>query len=150
MRFVKKYIFKFEVVVFLLFLGLSMVISCSSGINPKNKIGSEAINGEPEITFDTLFYDFGDLTQGEKASVTFKFKNTGTADLLILDAYSTCGCTIPEYSNQPVASGEEGKVEVVFDSANRSGLQNKTITLKINNHQGEKSLWIKANVVSNK
>lgn len=149
MGFVKNIVFKFGVVAFLFSLGLVIAFSCSSGINPKNNIGHEAISGEPEITFDTLFHDFGNLIEGEKASVTFKFKNTGTADLLILDAYSTCGCTIPEFSNQPVAPGEEGKIEVVFDSANRSGLQNKTITLKINNQHGEKSLWIKANVISN-
>jgi hypothetical protein len=149
MRYIRNCVFKFSVVAFVFFLGLIVTFSCSSGINPKNNIGNEVINGEPEITFDTLIYDFGNLIEGEKASVTFKFKNTGTSDLLILDAYSTCGCTIPEFSDQPVAPGEEGKIDVVFDSANRSGLQNKTITLKINNQSGEKSLWIKANVVSN-
>ncbi len=149
MGFVKNIVFKFGVLAFLFSLGLVIAFSCSSGINPKNNIGHDAIKGEPEITFDTLFHDFGNLIEGEKASVTFKFKNTGTAELLILDAYSTCGCTIPEFSNQPVAPGEDGKIEVVFDSANRSGLQNKTITLKINNQHGEKSLWIKANVISN-
>ena len=149
MGFVRNIVFRFVVVALLFLLGLIMAFSCSSGINPKNNIGHEAKNGEPEITFDTLFHDFGNLIEGEKVSVTFKFKNTGTADLLILDAYSTCGCTIPEFVDQPVAPGEEGKIEVVFDSANRSGLQNKTITLKINNQHGEKSLWIKANVISN-
>jgi hypothetical protein len=126
------------------------ILSCSPGSNPKNdEIKKEVIDGVPEITFDTLFYDFGNLIEGEKVAFTFKYKNTGTADLLIFDVYSTCGCTIPSFSKEPVSPGKEGKIEVLFDSANRSGLQNKTITLKLNTPEGEKSLWIKANVKSN-
>jgi len=133
-----------------LFLAVSSIISCSSGSNPKNdEIKKEVIDGVAEITFDTLFYDFGNLIEGEKGAFTFKYKNTGTADLLIYDVYSTCGCTVPSFSKEPVSPGEEGKIEVLFDSANRSGLQNKTITLKLNTPAGEKSLWIKANVKSN-
>lgn len=133
-----------------LFFAMTSVLSCSFSQNQANTGNkTDVINGVPEITFDTLFYDFGNLIEGEKGAYTFKFKNTGSADLLIIDVYSTCGCTVPSFSNEPVAPGEEGKIDVLFDSANRSGVQNKTITVKINTPESEKSLWIKANVKSN-
>jgi len=137
--------------IFLCFVsGIFLTCSVKSNENysdtEEKQIGNAGI---PEMDFDTLFYDFGNLNEGEKVAFTFKFKNTGTADLLILDAFSTCGCTIPNYSKSPVSPGSEGKIEILFDSANRSGVQNKTITLKVNTPAGEKSLWIKANIKSN-
>ena len=111
------------------------------------KIGSHNINGIAEIKFDTTYHDFGSLIQGEQASFTFKFKNTGKADLIINDAYSTCGCTIPSYSKEPIAPGAKGEIEVVFDSAGKRGVQYKTVVLKLNTKRKEKSLAIKVNVL---
>jgi len=128
------------------------IASCSVNSDEKNNEQTKRQvlqKGKPEIKFDTLFYDFGNIIEGEKVAVTFRFRNTGTSELLILDSYSTCGCTVPGYSKEPVLPGGEGKIDVVFDSSNRSGLQNKTVTLKTNTLIGEISLWIKANVKSN-
>ncbi len=107
-----------------------------------------AMYGYPEIKFDTTYVDFGTLVQGESAAYTFKFKNTGKADLLILDAFSTCGCTVPGYSKKPIPPEEEGKVEVVFNSTGKRGMQYKTVTLKLNTEIEEKSLTIRANVIT--
>jgi hypothetical protein len=104
-------------------------------------------NGYPQIKFDTTYYDFGTLIQGEQVAHSFKFKNTGKSDLIIFDAYSTCGCTVPDYSKEPISPGEEGKIEVVFNSEGKTGLQYKTVTLKLNTKIEQKSLTIKANVM---
>jgi hypothetical protein len=138
--------------IILFFVVVCIVIASCSG-NPKEKNIDQTEkqvvqNGKPEIKFDTLFYDFGNIIEGEKVAVTFRFKNIGTSELLILDAFSTCGCTVPDFSKEPVLPGNDGKIEVVFDSSNRSGLQNKTVTLKTNTLLGETTLWIKANVKS--
>ena len=103
----------------------------------------------PEIKFDTTYYDFGTLVQGEQVEYTFKFKNIGDADLIIFDAYSMCGCTVPHYSEDPIHPGEEGKIEVVFNSEGKHGLQYKTVTLKLNTEIDERTLTIKANVLDN-
>ena len=106
-------------------------------------------DGLPEIKFDTTYYDFGTLVQGEQVEYTFKFKNIGDADLIIFDAYSMCGCTVPHYSEDPIHPGEEGKIEVVFNSEGKHGLQYKTVTLKLNTEIDERTLTIKANVLDN-
>lgn len=136
----------------ILLIFFSVIISCSVNSNEKNPekaTSNQKANGVSEIKFDTVFHDFGDIYEGEKVAFSFKFKNTGSAELLVLDAYSTCGCTVPAFSRQPVLQGEGGKIEVVFDASNRSGIQNKAITVKINTPMGESTLWIKANVKSN-
>ena len=126
-------------------------MSCnnSSNKNIENQDKQITQNGVPEIKFDTLFYDFGSLFEGEKVVYTFKFTNIGSAELLITDAFSTCGCTIPSFTKEPIKPGQEGRIDVVFDSSGKNGVQNKAVTIKLNTPQGEKTLWIKANVKQN-
>lgn len=89
-------------------------------------------NGIPEMTFEDRTHEFGDIMQGEKVSYTFVYKNTGNAPLIIKSVKASCGCTTPKYSKEPVQPGDEGFVEVVFDSAGRQGFQTKSVTLTTN------------------
>ena len=50
----------------------------------------------PKIKFETPVYDFGEISEGEKVNYSFKFKNVGNKSLVIKDARSTCGCTVPK------------------------------------------------------
>lgn len=135
---------------YFIFIVSIIVVACTNNHNRKS--GSNAINlekGYPVIKFDTTYHDFGTLIQGEQVSYTFRFKNTGTSSLVIKDAFSTCGCTVPNYSKEPIAPGNEGKIEVIFDSDGKRGVQYKTVTLKLNTKIEEKTLTIKANVIVN-
>jgi len=61
------------------------------------------------MTFDKTSHDFGTITEGDKVTTTFGFTNTGDADLIIVDARGSCGCTVPQYpKNTPIAPGETG------------------------------------------
>ncbi|HEY0897998.1 MAG TPA: DUF1573 domain-containing protein [Sphingobacteriaceae bacterium] len=86
----------------------------------------------PVMTFEKESYDFGVVTAGEKVKYEFKFKNTGKTPLIITNAEASCGCTVPEFPREPVVPGGEGTIRVVFDSAGRTGMQNKLITLTSN------------------
>ena len=86
----------------------------------------------PELSFETLRHNFGEITQGESASHQFTFTNTGEGDLIISQAKGSCGCTVPEWPKEPLAPGEASKIKVTFNSAGKSGKQNKTITLVTN------------------
>jgi hypothetical protein len=81
------------------------------------------------MTFAEEKHDFGKITQGEKVSYSFTFKNTGNSDLIVSNASASCGCTIPNYPKVPVKPGEESKIDVVFNSDGKSGLVEKTVTL---------------------
>ena len=126
---------------------LFVAFSCKE--NKVKTAQSQLQKGFPRITFDTTFHDFGNLIQGEIAAYTFKFKNTGQGDLIVTDVFSSCGCTIPSCSKDPIQNGGEGKIEIVFNSEGRSGSQYKSITVKTNSTIPEKTLVIKANVIVN-
>ena len=114
--------------------------------NPITASGKKTSGSLPVMEFEQTRHDFGMMVQGEKLSYTFKFKNTGGSDLIISDASSTCGCTIPDFSKAPVKSGDEGKVEVIFNSAGKTGTVSKTVRLLTNAQPNTVELEITAEV----
>lgn len=88
--------------------------------------------GNCEMIFTEYQHDFGKVEEGEKISYTFTFGNKGPGNLIISSATTTCGCTVPKYDAKPIAPGEKGNIEVVFDTYGRRGTQTKIITVNSN------------------
>ena len=97
----------------------------------------------PAITFAEKEFDFGTITQGTNVEHVFKFTNTGDAPLVIVDAKSSCGCTVPEFPKTPVAPGEEGEMLVKFNGSGKNQVS-KTVTITANTKGGKETIKIKA------
>jgi len=99
------------------------------------KVSSEEVSntdGVAAFAFQETTYEFGRINEGEKVTHIFRFTNEGSTPLIIQDAKGSCGCTVPEYPENPIAPGEQAEVKVVFNSTGKSGSQNKTVTLFAN------------------
>lgn len=94
--------------------------------------------------------DYGTVNKEDDSGVrSFEFTNTGDAPLIILDAKSTCGCTVPSYSKEPIAPGATGKIDVKYNM--NLGPIRKTITIEtnaVNYEEGRVALKIKGDVVA--
>ena len=90
-----------------------------------------AQQSSPEIEFETTTIDYGVIQNGSDGERVFSFKNTGTANLIITNIRSSCGCTIPKKPEAPIAPGEESKIIVSYDTK-RIGPFKKTITVSTN------------------
>ena len=132
-----------------------LVTSCQEGASSKVKKENveAAVNdsGEkadaPVMQFDKVIHDFGTINEGDKVQTTFSFKNTGKSDLIIVDARGSCGCTVPKYpKNTAIKPGQSETITVSFDSSNKPGMQQKSVTLSANTSSGREMLRIKANV----
>ncbi len=114
-------------------------------------VGASANSSEkgnlPEIKFTEEVFDFGRITQGERVSHAFVFKNTGNKNLIISGASGSCGCTVPEWPKEPIKPGAEGKINVVFNSEGKSGLQEKTITIVTNCEPATRIVRIKTEII---
>lgn len=99
-----------------------------------------------EIVFTENEFDFGTINQGDKVMHVFTFKNTGSNDLIISTANGSCGCTVPEFTKDPISPGKTGTMKVSFSSTGKSGPQQKTVTVSANVPNGAQVLTIKANV----
>ncbi len=96
------------------------------------KLSSADLLNSPVVTYDSESFDFGDIKPNAKVEHTFNLKNAGKRELLIRDVKSSCGCTAVSPSKNMIASNESVPLKVVFDSAGKSGRQNKTITVITN------------------
>jgi hypothetical protein len=128
-----------------------MIQGCGSGsgnINGQAKADRDK-QGKGVIVFKEYEHDFGKVTAGEKVAYTFIFDNEGSEDIILNSVTTSCGCTVPEFDKKPVAPGEEGSLEVVFDTSGRQGKQTKTITVKSNATKQVVLLRITAEVEEN-
>lgn len=88
----------------------------------------------PEMSFSHTKYDFGTIYSGQKVQHQYRFKNTGKKPLVIESAQASCGCTVPEWPEDPIAPGDSGTIFVEFDSKGKRGVQNKTVTITANTY----------------
>ncbi len=100
----------------------------------------------PVVEFETVDHDFGTVKEGQKVNYTYKFKNTGQAPLIIQSAQPSCGCTVPEWTKEPIPVGGTGFVKAEFDTNGKSNIQNKTITVTANTWPKTTTLRFKAMV----
>jgi hypothetical protein len=93
--------------------------------------------------------DYGTITKkGDSGIRTFEFTNTGNAPLIITNVLSTCGCTVPTYSTEPILPGKTGKINIKYNLV--TGPIRKTITVEsnaVNYDSGRIPLKIKGEVV---
>ena len=116
-------------------------------VNEENVVAAadrDAESGKfPVITFEEEQFDFGTIDQGTNVEHVFKFKNTGDAPLMIVNATSSCGCTVPEYPKEAIAPGSEGQLLVKFNGSGQNQVS-KTVTITTNTKAGTETLTIKA------
>lgn len=98
-----------------------------------------------KIEFEESKFDFGKMNKGEMVTHIFKFKNTGEIPLIIVDAKASCGCTVPQWTKEPVMPGESGEMEVKYNGSG-SGKIHKTISVFANTDPKETVLEILADV----
>ena len=100
------------------------------------------------MSFSKTKHDFGNLEQKNgPARVTFEFINTGSKPVIIGNVKSSCGCTTPSWSKQPIAPGKKGFVDAVYDPRNRPGHFSKTVTVYSNASNSPVTLNIVGNVL---
>lgn len=102
---------------------------------------------QAKITFAETTYNFGTISEnGGKVTHTFKFTNTGDANLVITDATAECGCTEPKYPAQPIKPGGTGTITVTYNPKYRPGPFVKNITVRSNASNKKVVIKIKGTV----
>jgi hypothetical protein len=113
----------------------------------------------PEIRFDKMVHDFGDVGPGTANVCEFGFKNVGTRDfgietvrpglLKIIDVKPDCGCTIFTLEKKEYEPGESGVLKIKFHAPISAGATTKRITVTSNDKAAPTvTLTLKATVVA--
>ena len=116
---------------------------------PKHKDGEQKIEHKYNTTVQIIdtTYNFGKIKEGDVVEYNFRFKNTGTKPLHIDQASASCGCTVPEKPEHPIAPGEIGFIKVKFNSDRKPGEAHKSVTVISNARPEFPTLYIKGTVI---
>ena len=110
---------------------------------------SFAVNAQEKtakIEFKSVTIDYGTIEKGADGSRVFEFTNTGDAPLIVSRVTSSCGCTVPKWSKDPIMPGQTGEIQVKYDT-NRVNPIRKTITVISNAETPTVALKIKGEVI---
>jgi hypothetical protein len=99
----------------------------------------------PAFAWTTTTHDFGKIRLNVPVTHEFRFTNTGDGPLIISSVQASCGCTVADYSKDPIAPGAEGYVKATYNAA-RPGVFSKTITVTANSEESVVKLIIKGEV----
>lgn len=103
----------------------------------------------PEIRFDKMVHDFGDLGPGTANICEFGFKNVGEALLKIIDVKPDCGCTIFTLEKKEYAPGESGTLKINYHATAQPGAVTRRVVVVSNDKaKPEITLTLKATVVA--
>lgn len=104
-----------------------------------------------EMKFEKTMHNFGVFSQ-DTAVVTydFVFTNVGKSPLIIHQASASCGCTVPEYTLEPIMPGCKGKITVTYNGkGRRPGIFRKSITIHNNGKQSPVRIYIEGEMIDN-
>ena len=91
--------------------------------------------------------DFGKIKQSVPAKGTFTVTNISSAPLIIEQANPTCGCTISDYTKEPIAPGKTGVINATYNAAN-AGHFEKHLTVKFAGIDEMKSITFTGEVIT--
>ena len=86
----------------------------------------------PEIEFEQLSYDFGNVEYGGSCEVEFKFTNTGNEPLIIQKPKPSCGCTASSWPKEPILPGASESIKVTYKTTTKVGNFSKSVTVTSN------------------
>lgn len=99
---------------------------------------------------DPVEKELGKLTPGKEVEISWRFRNTGDKPLIIEHVGATCGCTVPEQLERPIAPKQTGKIRVKYNGSG-SGFILKQVFVTANTKPSrEQTLVFKAEVTDKK
>ena len=112
----------------------------------ENVLGYFGTNLGSIFTWESTTHDFGKIEQNLPKEHVFTFTNNGDVPLIISSVKASCGCTVAEYTREPIAPGEEGSVSARYNAA-KVGAFTKTVTVTANTGEEAVVLTLKGEVI---
>jgi hypothetical protein len=112
----------------------------------------EAAKPKPMTTIQWLdsAKNLGKVSEGEKIEISYRFKNTGSELLIIDNIVVSCGCTVAEKPQEPIAPGTEGSIKATFNTKGRLGTNHKTMAVYANTKDAVSTVAFEVEVLAKK
>lgn len=76
-----------------------------------------AVTSAQTIAFNEMTHDYGTIAKGADGTTFFTVTNTGDKPLIISKVQPACGCTTPEFSQDPIMPGKSAKIKVGYNTS---------------------------------
>ena len=76
-------------------------------------------------------FNFGTIPQGKPVYHFFEVTNTGKDPMVLANVQTSCGCTTPEWSKEPIMPGATSKIRIGYNAASEGHFE-KFITITYN------------------
>lgn len=117
---------------------------------PTAEATAQAVSGPlTTLALSESAFAFGKVKKGEQVEHIYEVTNTGTNPLIISQVKPGCGCTVPDYTKDPILPGQKGKITLKFDSAQFDGLVNKQAEVYANVEKAPVIIGFSADVQPN-
>lgn len=130
------------------FAGVTFAQTPATPSTPSTTTEAAAVVDNPnaaEFQWVEETHDFGTIPQGTPVTWKFEFVNTGKEPLIVSNVQKTCGCTITDWTKEPVAPGQKGFVSAEYNAA-KEGPFTKAITVMSNAKTPNVKLYFKGTV----
>ena len=98
------------------------------------------------LKFEATNHNYGKIKKGVHKSVVFSYTNNGAKPAVIEFANAECGCTQPEYNQNPILKGQKGTIKVTYTAPNE-GQFKKRVTVKFAGEKEVTELMIEGEVI---
>jgi hypothetical protein len=122
------------------FLTLAIFLACNTAQKAQPAL-SAPVSTEPVpkplhsptfVTWDKKMVDLGKVKKGEKRTLFFELTNTSNQEVQI-EIVDACECTKVDYPRGPIAPGDKGRFDVIFDSTEKDASETIGITVVFKN-----------------
>ena len=115
-------------------------------------LGCAWAQSKADLKFDKTTHNFGTFSEKNPiVSCVFTFTNVGDAPLVIHQAIASCGCTVPEYTQEPVMPGKKGTIKITYNGTGKyPGHFKKSITIRTNAKTEMMRIYVEGNMTTEK
>ena len=125
---------------------MAAILLCLWNLPAQNEL--RRAEEERTVKFQEKVHDFGDVPQSVGSLThTFRFKNVSDKPFVVHNVISSCGCTTPQWTKQPIRPSEEGEIKVTFTNDQGPYPFDKTLTVYISGLNRPVILRIRGNVI---
>jgi hypothetical protein len=136
-----------RVILFVSFVSILAIVGCRKKGNPYAGLPTSILNDTTIVEILEKEYVFDTINEGDSVVHTFKVKNIGEKNLIIGDAFGSCGCTVPDFPKDPIAPGKIAEIVVRFNSKGKPGDQNKSVTMQLNTASHSEQVFLRGYVI---
>lgn len=112
--------------------GDTLLVKPAGPIMERDIVEEAKKHAETSLALSEPSFDFGKIKKGDVVEHVFEVTNTGKNPLVISNVQPTCGCTVPDFTKDPIAPGQKGKITLKFNSANFDGVVHKSAEVYAN------------------